>query len=434
MQLKSVSIIGRPNVGKSTLFNALVGKKKALTSNTPGTTRDRVEAIVTADDKQFILSDTGGYDEEKDELKQLVKKETVKSVERSEIIIFLIDGKTGVTPIDKELADIVRKSGKPIIPVVSKCDLKKAVQNANEIYELGFEEYLLISAQHRIGLDELLEKISSLIIEPSKVEEERILKISILGRPNAGKSSIANSLVGDERVIVSEIPGTTIDSIDILLDTPEGKMMIIDNPGIRKKMKIKDKRERESVITGINTLKNCDIAILVIDSAEGITDQDLKIANLIYEENAGFILLCNKWDLIKDKGISQNDFISFVRMRLGKLNYPLILTVSAKTGYGITRIFRALNLLKEKMRKRYSTSELNSFLKTIEKEHHHPSASGKIIKLKYIHQLPASKPLFQIFTNHPNSIDKTYVRYIEKRFREYFDFEGLPIKFKFRKK
>ena len=259
------------------------------------------------------------------------------------------------------------------------------------------------------------------------------IKIVIAGRPNAGKSSIANSLTGSDRIIVSAIPGTTVDSIDILLESEHGKMLLIDNPGIRKKMKISEDIEKESAITGIRTLKLCDLAMLVIDSSKGVTDQDLKIANLIHKENCGFILLCNKWDLISEK-TEKKEFIDFVKMRLGKLDYAIVLPVSAKTRMGMDRILGEMIKLSEKMKMRISTPELNKFLEFIEKEHHHPLASGKMVKLKYIHQLPASKPLFQIFTNYPKRIEKTYTRYIENKMREVFDLSGLPVKFRFRKK
>lgn len=436
MNIKTVSIIGRPNVGKSTLFNAISGKKKkAITSDIPGTTRDRVEAVITIESKKIILADTGGYDEDNDRLKALVREETLKAVDISDILIFLIDGKSGVIPLDRELAGIVRKSGKQVIPVVNKSDVKKTIETANEIYELGFGEYLLVSAEHKIGISDLLEKIASLLEEsPEAEKDEKIIKVSIVGRPNAGKSSIANCITASDRVIVSEIPGTTIDSIDILIETENGKMLIIDNPGIRKKMKVTEKIERESVVTGISTLKMCDIAILVIDSSDGITDQDLKIANLIHGENTGFILACNKWDLIKEDMSSQNEFIKFANMRLGKLDYAVILPVSSKTGMGINVILREIIKLSKKMEKKLSTSALNRLLESIEKEHHHPLASGKMVKLKYIHQLPASKPLFQVFTNHPQLIDKTYIRYMENKLRASFDLKGLPVKFRFRKK
>ena len=436
MKMKTVSIVGRPNVGKSTLFNAISGKKKAITSDIPGTTRDRVEAVITIDSKKVILADTGGYDEDNDKLKSLVREETLKAVTISDILVFLVDGKSGLIPLDKELADIVRKSGKQVIPVVSKSDVKKTIETANEIYELGFGEYLLVSAEHKIGIGDLLDRIASLLEENMETEEdEKIIKVSIVGRPNAGKSSIANCLTGSERVIVSEIPGTTIDSIDILIETENGKMLIIDNPGIRKKMKVKEKIERESVLTGIGTLRMCDIAILVIDSSDGLTDQDLKIANLIHGENSGFILVCNKWDLINEDMSSQKEFINFANMRLGKLDYAVILPVSAKTGMGIKGIFREINHLSRKMKQKLSTSSLNRLLESIEKEHHHPLApGGKMVKFKYIHQLRASKPLFQVFANHPELVEKTYIRYMENKIRESFDLKGLPVKFKFMKK
>jgi len=435
MKLKRISIIGRPNVGKSTLFNVITGFRKAITSKTPGTTRDRIEAVVKTGQKQFLLVDTGGFDEGNSRMKSLVREQTLKAIDDSDILIFLIDGRDGLLPLDRELADLIRKSGKPIVPVVNKSDLKISNLIKNEFYNIGFDDFLFLSAEHRDGIYELIDRIGELLEEHAEPVSDlpSAVKMSFVGRPNVGKSSLTNRLLGWERVIVSEIPGTTIDNIDVHASFGKKDFIIVDTPGIRKRMRISTDLEKESSLTAIKSIRRSDIALLVIDASEGITDQDLKIANLIHDEGRGFIVLCNKWDLVANRDVAADEYKKEIKFRLGNLDYAVILTVSAMTGKGTEKIFSEVHALAQRMKTEFSTPELNAILKKVGIEHPHPMATGKAVKLKYIHQLPANSPIFQIFSNQPAEIEKNYVRYIEKKLRNAYNLKGVPLKFKFRK-
>ncbi|OGL42365.1 MAG: ribosome biogenesis GTPase Der [Candidatus Schekmanbacteria bacterium RIFCSPHIGHO2_02_FULL_38_11] len=456
-----VSIVGRPNVGKSTLFNRLLGEKKAVVSDFPGTTKDRNYAKCFWSGKSFLLVDTGGFElNPKEKLKTLVREQTLTAIEESCVLIFLLDGREGINPIDREISDLLRKSNKKIIYVVNKIDNPKDEAMALPFYELGINNFFYISSIHGLGIGELLDEIISyLSADPHKEQDTQqpLVKIAVLGRPNVGKSSIINSILGKQRFLVSETPGTTVDSIDISLKTEDEEFLFVDTAGIRKKSRIKTTLEKGSTYYSIKSLKKCYVAVLVVDAAEGVTDQDLKIANLIHNEGKGFLFVANKWDIVKDKNlkpehlqnagisnlkdiaaderttITKKEYADFIRNRLGNIDYANIIFTSAKTGYGIKSILSLISKTFKEATKRIPTFELNNRLSSWILKHHPPMFQGKEVKIKYMHQINTAPPRFQIFVNYPKGIPTHYCRYLEKNIRNDFEFAGIPIRISFKK-
>ena len=456
-----ISIVGRPNVGKSTLFNRLLGEKKAVVSDFPGTTRDRNYAKCVWSGKDFILVDTGGFEiNPREKIKELVREQTSTAIKESSVLIFLLDGKEGVNPIDREIADLLRKSHKKIIYVVNKIDNSKDESMALPFYELGVERFFYVSAIHGLGIGDLLDEIISSFSIDNHIEKDvqkPAIKIAVVGRPNVGKSSIINSILGKQRFLVSEIPGTTIDSIDISIKAKDEEFLFVDTAGIRRKSKITTEIEKGGAYFSIKSLKKCHVVVQVVDATEGITDQDLKIANLIHNEGKGFILVTNKWDIVKDKylkaeyirysgvsdlkdtipygreRITKKEYSDFIRNRLGHIDYANIIFTSAKTGYGIKTIIPLILKTFKEAIKKIPTNELNNRLSSWMLKHHPPMHQGKEVKIKFIHQINTAPPRFQIFANHPKGIPPHYCRYLEKNIRNDFGFAGIPIKISFKK-
>ena len=456
-----VSIIGRPNVGKSTLFNRLIGKNKAMVSDFPGTTRDRNYAECFWAGKNFTLVDTGGFDPyPSNKLKALVKEQTLMAIEESNVLVFLLDGREGVTPIDREISDLLRKSNNKVIYVVNKIDSAKGEELVLAFYELGVEKLFPVSSVHGLGIGEVLDEIIKSINPDQEKDQEvesPLIKIAVVGRPNVGKSSIVNYFIGEDRVLVSEVPGTTVDSLDIVLEIEGEKYLFFDTAGIRKKSKINTKLEKGSISFSIKSLKKCSVAVLVIDASEGVTDQDLKIANLIHREGKGFILIANKWDLVQSalnnesqdfqaseelylQSVEETDGIrskkkynNFIRTRLGNIDYANIIFTSAKSGFGMKGTLPLILQTYGEITKRIPTFELNTHLSSWVQKHHPPMHHGREVKIKYAHQIRTEPPCFQIFTNQPQGIAQHYVRYLEKKIREEFGFKGVPLRISFRK-
>ena len=456
-----VSIVGRPNVGKSTLFNRLIGKNKAMVSDFPGTTRDRNYADCSWAGKNFTLVDTGGFDPYSlNKLKILVKEQTLMAIEESNILVFLLDGREGITPVDREISDLLRKSSKKVICVVNKIDSTKGEYLVPAFYELGVEKLFSVSSAHGLGIGEVLDEIIESINPDQGKEQEAespLIKIAVVGKPNVGKSSIVNYLVGEDRVLVSEVPGTTIDALDIVLEANGKKYLFIDTAGIRKRSKINTKLEKGSISFSIKSLKKCSVAALVIDAGEGVTDQDLKIANLINREGKGFILIANKWDLVpsslnnesqdnrfsaelnfkpvqkKDEIKSKKRYDTYIKTRLGNIDYANIIFTSAKSGFGMKGILPLILQTYREITKRIPTFELNTHLSSWIQKHHPPMHHGYDLKIKYAHQIGTEPPCIQIFTNQPQGIPQQYVRYLEKKIREEFGFKGVPLRISFKK-
>jgi len=461
MPNKIVSIVGRPNVGKSTLFNRLLGQKKAIVSDSPGTTRDRNYAECSWAGQNFTLIDTGGFDPcPKDKLKALVMEQTQIAIEESNAIIFLLDGKEGINPVDREISKLLRKSHKKVIYVVNKIDNFKEEAQALSFYELGIDKLFMVSSLHGLGISDFLDEIIKTISPDQEKKygvKKNTIKIAVLGRPNVGKSSIINSILGEQRFLVSEVPGTTVDSLDIVLKINGQEYLFIDTAGIRKKSRVKTTLEKGSISYSLKSLKKCSIALLVIDAFEGLTDQDLKIANLIHREGKGFILVANKWDLIRDTGhigssdrplhilpqqqnwlerkqmISEKWYSQFVKNRLGHIDYANIIFTSAKTGLGVKNILPIILKTHKELIKKIPTGDLNANLSSWILKHHPPMYQGREVRLKYAQQIRIEPPTFQIFANYPKGIPISYTRYLEKKIREKFGFKGVPIRIGFRK-
>ncbi len=434
--LPIVSIVGRPNVGKSTLFNALIGERKAIIHDLPGVTRDRIYQIAEINDKKFMLVDTGGviFDEEK-EIDLQIRNQALFAIEESDFIIALFDIQAGITPMDKELINLLRKKNKKFIIALNKVDNDKLKKNLVDFYEFGNDDIVLISAAHKKGFDELQKKIYTSIPLVDYRAYENCIKIGILGRPNVGKSSLVNKILGYERVIVSDIPGTTRDSVDTFFDYKGKQFMIIDTAGIRKKSKINYQIERISVIRAISTIERSDVVLLMHDASEGITHQDKSLAHLLDSYGRGLVIVLNKWDKIKaNKAVDHEKYMNFVKKELKYVSYAPVLKISALTGYNVNKILKLVQKIYKNQRQRIQTSILNQFLDYILKKSAPPSFRGKQVKIKYMTQVSSNPPKFVLFCNFPEGVKESYKKFIQNQIRANFDFEGVPIKLFFKKK
>ena len=433
--LPVVAIVGRPNVGKSSLFNAVTGGKKALVHNMPGVTRDRLYDICEINGKKFLLVDTGGFiPDENETLEKLVKQQALTAIEEADLVLAVLDIRAGLTPIDKELVNFLRKQGKEFLTVLNKADTKNEEKSVSEFYELGKNEFFLVSAAQKRGLEPLFEKIESLLPEYEYEEDENSIKIGLLGRPNVGKSSLTNKILGFERVIVSDIPGTTRDSVDTVFKFNNKDFLLIDTAGIRRKSKISYKLEKMSVIKAITTIERSDVLFLMVDASEGITHQDKALAHLIDAKGKGVVLVLNKWDKIKERGIDEKKYISQVKKELQFVNYAPVLKVSALTGMNVKKTLNYAVRIYNNSRIRVPTSQLNRFLEYIKSKYSHPAYKGRQIKINFMTQVDVEPPKFVFFCNFPEGIRDSYRKYIQNQLRANFNFEGVPLKIFFKRK
>ena len=436
MKKSIVAIVGRPNVGKSTLFNRIVGKRVAIVDSIPGVTRDRNYSDVTYDDKEFSLIDTGGFEPVNVEgLMNQIIEQTMFAIEEADVIIFLTDGAEGLTHSDREIAEVLRRSSKNVILTVNKIDDVKHELRVLEFQELGFNDVIPVSAEHNIGIESLLEKVS-LYLPQFKAEEypEGVIKIAVVGRPNVGKSSFINKLLGKKRLIVSETPGTTRDSIDSLVEINKRKYLFIDTAGIRKKARVTQRLEKYSVIMALKSLERCDIAILILDAKDGITEQDAKIASLTIGAGRGCILAVNKWDTIKKDYTTTNLFTDVIRRKLKFLSYAPIIFISAQTGQRVKNILPLADRVFSEYSRRLQTPGLNKIFQEIVNSRPPSAFKGRAIKFYYIAQVSVKPPTFKAIVNYPEGIQPSYERYIHNRLRENFGFEGTPLKVFFRER
>src|SRR3990170_2721750 len=426
-----VAIIGKPNVGKSTLFNRIVGRPIAIVEDIPGVTRDRNYAHASWLDKEFALIDTGGFEPATtNNILRLVKEQTKLAIEEADVIIFLMDGKDGLTPIDTEITAYLRKIEKPVICAVNKIDSKKREAILPEFYSLGVENIIPVSAAHSLGIDDLLDAVCSriLAVKTEEIVETGIPKIAIVGRPNVGKSTVVNTLIGKERMIISEMPGTTRDSIDTLVKYDKKDYIIIDTAGMRKRPKIAEAVERYCVLKALRSIDKCDIAILMIDGFEGMTDQDLKIASYIKDGGKGCIVAVNKWDLVEKDTKTADQYRKAINAKLHFMNYAPILYISALTKQRVAKMYPLIDEIISEYSKRVSTGDLNRVFETIKKGHVPPMHRGREVKFFYITQVSIRPPSFIIFCNYPEAVKEDYIRYMEKGIRNAFGFIGTPIK------
>lgn len=423
-----VVIVGRPNVGKSTLFNRITRSKAAIVEDIPGVTRDRNYKEAEWGGRSFMVVDTGGFYPEPQDIFKEIKDQAMYAIEEADLIIHLMDGREGLNPGDLELSRILRESGKRFISVVNKIDSPSKEDRLYDFYQLGVEEVLPVSAETGYAFDELMDKVISLLPEKGREEIRLDLpKVAVVGRPNVGKSTLVNTLLGKERMIVSPVAGTTRDAIDSICKYYGRPYLFIDTAGIRKKGKVSYSVERYSVIRAIRSIDRCDVAIIVIDSLEGIVEQDKKIAGLVYEYGKGSIFLFNKWDLVEDPEGTYKRYKTKFEREMWFFNHAPILTVSAIERKRVTKIFPLIDKIINERRKRIKTSELNSFFERIKNEIVMPSYKGRTTKIYYMTQTGIEPPEFVLFTNQPGLKDEHF-RFIEKRLREEFSFAGTPIR------
>ena len=431
-----IAIVGRPNVGKSTLFNRIARGKKAIVWNEPGVTRDRNYADVEWEERSFTLIDTGGFEPvSKDRIFIQMREQCELAMEEANVILFVMDGKEGLTPSDNEIADILRRQKKPVFYVVNKIDGPKDEEKVFEFYELGVEPIHSISAEHRYGVDGLMEEVIKVL--PGSTEEKwdrKATRVTVVGRPNVGKSSLINRLLGYKRVIVDETPGTTRDAIDTLFERDGKRYILIDTAGIRRKSRISLRLEKYSIVEALRTIDRSDVAILLLDSKEGVTDQDARIGGFIHEKGKGCVLVVNKWDLVKKDSQTMVQYEREVREELKYLSYTPILFVSALKGQRMKRVLEAVDHVADQTEKRIPTSQLNKYFGHWVERFPPPLYKNRSVKLNYITQVSTAPPTFVIYTNYPDGIHFSYERYLLNQMRETFSFEGVPVRLHFRKK
>ncbi len=432
-----VAIVGRPNVGKSTLVNRLLGSRNSIVDDLPGVTRDRIYFDVEWQNKQFTIIDTGGIiPGDEDEIMVSIFDQARIATEEADKIVFLVDGKNGVNPVDYDIANILRQSGKPVILAVNKLDNPESLYMVNDFYSLSLGEPVGISALHGSGgvgdlLDIITEDFTDEVIE----EEEDTIKIAIVGRPNAGKSSIVNSLLNENRVIVSDVSGTTRDSIDSKITYKNQEFIIVDTAGIRKKAKVDYGVEKFAVDRAIRSIRDCNVALLVIDAKQGISDQDKKIASIILEAGKGIIIAVNKWDLIEDKKANTiNQFDKNLSNEIPFLEFAPKIYISALTKQRLPQIFEKAQEVFEQCNKRVSTGLLNKVMKELYALNPPASVKGKRLKIMYTTQSNVCPPTFVIFANNADLLKDHYKRYIENKLREAFGFFGTPIRISVRER
>ena len=427
-----VAIVGRPNVGKSTLFNALAGEKIAIVKDTPGVTRDRIYADVTWLDKDFTLIDTGGIEpDSKDIILSQMREQAQIAIDTADVIIFITDVRQGLVDADSKVADMLRRSGKPVVLVVNKVDnFDKYMLDVYEFYNLGIGDPVPVSAASRLGLGDMLDVVAEHFPEGSAQEEEDDRpRIAIVGKPNVGKSSIVNRLLGENRVIVSDVAGTTRDAIDTEIVYNGKEYIFIDTAGLRRKNKIKEELERYSIIRTVTAVERADVVLMVIDATEGVTEQDAKIAGIAHERGKGIIIVVNKWDAIEKNDRTMREYENDIRQVLSFMPYAEIMYVSALTGQRLVKLYDMIDMVIGNQTLRIATGVLNEIMTEAVAMQQPPSDKGKRLKLYYITQVSVKPPTFVIFVNDKELMHFSYTRYLENKIREAFGFRGTSLKF-----
>ncbi len=431
-----VAIVGRPNVGKSTLFNRLSETRKVIVIDQPGATRDRNYADSNWNGKTFMIIDTGGFEPATSERMLIqMREQTNMAIEEADAIIFLMDGREGLTPSDIEITKLLRKTKKPVFYVANKIDNLKQEDLAFDFYRLGVDRIYSISSQHGLGVGDLLDDVVEHLPEiPVRDDKEERIRIAVIGKPNVGKSSLINKILGYERTIVNPTPGTTRDSVDTAFDLNDRKYLLIDTAGIRKKSKVSLQLEKYSVLEAIKTLARCDIALVMIDAQEGVTEQDTKIAGLAYERGAACIIILNKWDLIEKDNSTIGTHVRHVKDSLKYLDFAPIITVSALSGQRLRKVFDLIDNVYDQYTKRVSTSLLNTKLAEFTERLSPPRYRNRPNKINYATQISVKPPTFVFFVREPKAVYFSYERYLANRIHEELGFENTPTRLIFRKK
>ena len=427
-----VAVVGRPNVGKSTLFNVLAGERISIVQDTPGVTRDRIYADVSWLNMAFTLIDTGGIEpESKDIILSQMREQAQIAIDTADVIIFMVDVRQGLVDADSKVADMLRRSHKPVILVVNKVDsFEKFMADVYEFYNLGIGEPIPISAASRLGLGDMLDEVAKHFpADVDEATEDDRPKVAIIGKPNVGKSSLINKLGGEDRVIVSDIAGTTRDAIDTVIKYHGTEYVFIDTAGLRRKNKIKEELDRYSIIRAVTAVERADVVLIVIDATEGVTEQDAKIAGIAHERGKGIIIAVNKWDAVEKDDKTIYKHTERIRQILSFMPYAEILFISAKTGQRTQKLFEMIDMVLENNSMRVATGVLNEIMAEAVAMQQPPSDKGKRLKLYYITQVAVKPPTFVIFVNDKELMHFSYTRYLENRIRDAFGFRGTSLKF-----
>lgn len=430
----TVAIVGRPNVGKSTLYNRMVGHRHAIVDDQSGVTRDRQYGVSDWNGKQFNVIDTGGFVHgSEDVFESAIREQVIIAIEESSVIVFTVDCHTGITDLDQEIADLLRRTEKPVVLAVNKVDDHNRSLDAAEFWSMGFEDTFFVASNSGSGTGELMDKIAEYISDDFEQLSD-LPKIAIIGQPNVGKSSLTNALLGEDRNIVTDQSGTTRDSIHSIYNKFGHEFMLIDTAGIRKKAKVHENLEFYSVMRALNALDNCDVCLLMIDATLGVESQDLSIFRVAQKRHKGIVILINKWDLMDKETNTARDFEEEVRRRFAPFRDFPIVFISATEKQRILKAVEAAMQVYENRNRRIKTSKLNDVMLDIIDRHEPPAHRGKFIKIKFVKQLPLAYPAFAFFCNHPKHIKDSYKQFLENQLRKHFDFSGVPIGIFFREK
>jgi len=423
-----VAIVGRPNVGKSTLFNRITGGRTAIVESVPGVTRDRIYGDAEWLDKWFSIIDTGGIDFQDDVITRQVRQQALVAVDEADVIIFVVDGREGLTGVDEEIASILRRSSKPVVLCVNKVESTEQTWEASvDFYALGLGEPILVSAAHGRNIGDLLDAVVEHFPADADVTEDDSLKVAIVGRPNVGKSSLVNKILGEERVIVTDIPGTTRDAIDTKFVFCDQNLTLIDTAGLRRKSKVDESVEYYSVIRTLRAVERSDIAVIMIDAVEGLTDQDKRIAGIAHEQGRGIILAVNKWDLVLKETNTMRDFEKGLREQLLFLDFAPVVFISARTGERIDKLLELCLMVHESRNMRLSTGVVNQIIQDAVAMNQPPSDKGVPLKIYYGAQVQVKPPTFVLHVNRKDLLHFSYQRYLENRIRQEYAFVGTPI-------
>ncbi len=426
-----IAIVGRPNVGKSTLFNRLAGRRKAIVEDEPGVTRDRNYAEAVYEDLSFILIDTGGFEPaSKDRIQQQIREQVEVAIHESDVILFVMDGKEGLNPIDMDIIGYLRQVTKPVFYVVNKIDGERHEGGVLDFYRLGVPALYSISAQHGRGIGELMDEVVKSFppAPPEEEKEEQEIRVALVGRPNVGKSSLLNKLIGRPRAIVDSTPGTTRDAIDTPFLREGRRYIFVDTAGIRRKSKVTQRLEKYSAIKALRSLERCDVALVLLDGFEGLTEQDARITEFAEESGRALILVVNKWDLVQKDSATLEGYRERIRQEMKTLDYVPILFISALTGQRVAKIFEAIDQVIAEHRKRISTASLNNWLQEAVETYPPPLSRNRRVKLYYISQVSVAPPTFILFTHDPQGLGEPYQRYLLRRLREKYGFVGTPLR------
>ncbi len=434
----TVAIVGRPNVGKSTFFNRLLEQRKAIVDDISGVTRDRQYGVAEWNGKSFNVIDTGGFvPQSEDIFEKEIRKQVMIAVEEADALVFMVDAATGVTDLDEAMADVLRRTSKPVFLSVNKVDNHTRLMEATEFYGLGFDNVYFISAMSGSGSGELLDAVAELIPEERSEETKEMAelpKIAIIGQPNVGKSSLLNALVGEERTIVSDIAGTTRDTIHTHYNLFNKEFVLIDTAGIRRKSKVHEDLEFYSVIRAIKAMDEADIILLILDATKGITAQDLNIFGLAAKKGKGIVILVNKWDLVEKETNTSRDYEKELKKRIAPFTDVPVVFISVKEKIRIHKAIEEAMVVYENKSKKIPTSKLNDIMLKAIESYHPPVVRGNPVKIKFVTQLPTHVPSFAFFCNFPDDVKDSYRHYLENKLRENFDFKGVPVRIFFRKK